>query len=177
MNRDDDNVDIMAVLRKDTEQDRRNAKKYKQQVGKYQFATHSLKNKQSLIDERTRFARNMQKAKFDKGLKEDRNIDKGDSEYYDYVEITAYGEAIRIFPHTKRVTKFNSKCSLSGCSEIFEAGTTEVVGSMMLCPFSCRFRKKEAKGGSGKESYYYVCASHLPKADDDEMFPSDTDSE
>ena len=34
-----------------------------------------------------RFARNMETAKFDRGLKEERNLDWGDSEFYDYKEV------------------------------------------------------------------------------------------
>ena len=34
-----------------------------------------------------RFARTMETAKFDKGLKEDRNLDWGDSEFYEYKEV------------------------------------------------------------------------------------------
>ena len=36
---------------------------------------------------KVRFARTMETAKFDQGLKEDRNLDYGDSEFYDYKEV------------------------------------------------------------------------------------------
>ena len=38
---------------------------------------------------KVRFARTMETAKFDKGLKEDRNLNWGDSEFYEYKEVIA----------------------------------------------------------------------------------------
>ena len=39
---------------------------------------------------KVRFARTMETAKFDKGLKEDRNLEWGDSEFYEYKEVIGF---------------------------------------------------------------------------------------
>ena len=44
-----------------------------------------------------RFTRTMETAKFDKGLKEDRNLDYGDSEFYDYKEVIGFIYQRKIF--------------------------------------------------------------------------------
>ena len=85
-------------------------------MGKYQFAVHSSRNKAALIPERVRFTKNMNTAKFDQGLKDDRDLTKEDPEYWNnYKEISAYGEAVRIFSTTRRTSRFKGRCALSGC--------------------------------------------------------------
>jgi len=125
------------------------------------------------MDERVRFARTMETAKFDQGLKEDRNLDWGDSEFYEYKEANLYGQAFRLYPHTRRITKYSSRCAVSGCCERFQAGESKVIGAMQLDPFSFRFVKKTSNW-TGKECFYYVCAEHYPKGEDssDEDYPS-----
>jgi len=156
---------ILNALSKNTEQDRKNAKKYKKEVGKYQFSCHSVKNKAALVSNKARFARNMGTAKADRGFKEERNLDVQDSEYYEYVETSAYGESIRIFPHTKRISTYKGKCTLSGCGESFEKGESFVVGVTKFCSVNFKFMKKQNQ--FGKEAFYYVCAEHLPKSGSD----------
>jgi len=163
----------LARLRRDTANDRRNKKNYKREVGKYQFECHTSRNKAAKMDERVRFARTMETAKFDQGLKEDRNLDWGDSEFYEYKEANLYGQAFRLYPHTRRITKYSSRCAVSGCCERFQAGESKVIGAMQLDPFSFRFVKKTSNW-TGKECFYYVCAEHYPKGEDssDEDYPS-----
>ena len=76
-----------------------------------------------------------------------------------------FGERIIIFPHTKKVSMYNVKCSLGGCSERFIAQKTIVIGATKFNEFNLMFMKKPNQ--FGKESFYYICAKH---------FPSDSDS-
>jgi len=176
---EEDSEDILARLRRDTKTDRENKKNYKKEVGKYQFAVHSSRNKAALMCNKRRFANTMATARFDLGLKEDRALDKGDSEFYEYKEVPVLGEQVRIYPHTRRVNKFSSaRCQVSGCRERFEAGVTKIVGCMMLEIVSCRFRKKQ--GAFGKEVFYWICGRHEPLEEGEDMdsYPEDwTDEE
>jgi len=168
-----DDGDILARLRRDTKNDRKNKKNYKRQLGEYQFACHSDRNKAAAMSEQKRFAKTMETAKFDMGLKQDRNLDWGDSEFYEYKEVHEYGEALRLYPHTRRVTNYSARCALSGCKERFLAGETKIIGAMKLDPFSCRFVKKTSNW-TGKQCFFYVCGEHYPKDGDssDEEWPA-----
>merc|ERR1719323_394630 len=160
-----DDGDILARLRRDTKNDRKNKKNYKRQLGEYQIACHSDRNKAAAMSEQKRFAKTMETAKFDMGLKQDRNLDWGDSEFYEYKEVHEYGEALRLYPHTRRVTNYSARCALSGCKERFLAGETKIIGAMKLDPFSCRFVKKTSNW-TGKQCFFYVCGEHYPKDGD-----------
>ena len=155
-----DTSDILDVLSKNTANDKKNAKLYKKEMGKYQFAVRSEGNKAAKMSKKARFAINMDQVKTDRGFKAERNLDVKDDEFYDYVEKNIFGESIRIFPHTKRVSMYNQKCSLGGCSERFVAGETKVIGATKFNEFNLMFMKKTNR--FGKESFYYICASHLP---------------
>ena len=53
-------------------------------MGKYQFQVlKPERNRAALVDEKVRYKRNLEVAKFDAGLKESRNLDKDDEEYFD----------------------------------------------------------------------------------------------
>ena len=112
------------------------------------------------MSKKARFAINMDQVKTDRGFKAERNLDVKDEEFYDYVEKNMFGERIRIFPHTKRISMYNVKCSLGGCSERLVAGETAVIGATKFNEFNLMFMKKTNR--FGKESFYYICAKHLP---------------
>jgi hypothetical protein len=177
MNEEDDLKNIVNILSKNTDKDRKNAKKYKKEIGKYQFSIKSEKNKAALVSNRARFNRNMGSIKFDKGLKEERNLDVKDSEYFEFIQTSAYGESVRIFPHTKKVSGHkNSKCSLSGCGEKFVKGVSWIVGVTKFCSINFQYLKKQNQ--FGKETFYYVCACHLPKFDcNSDQYSSGSDSD
>ena len=155
-----DSSDILDILSKNTVNDKKNAKLYKKEMGKYQFSVRSKHNKAAKMSKRARFAINMDQVKTDRGFKAERNLDVKDDEYYDYVEKNMFGERIRIFPHTKRISMYNVKCSLGGCSERLVAGETAVIGATKFNEFNLMFMKKTNR--FGKESFYYICAKHLP---------------
>ena len=155
-----DSSNILDILSKNTANDKKNAKLYKKEMGKYQFSVRSEHNKAAKMSKRARFNINMDQVKTDRGFKAERNLDVKDDEFYDYVEKNMFGESLRIFPHTKRVSMYNVKCSLGGCSERFVAGETAVVGATKFNEFNLMFMKKTNK--FGKESFYYICAKHLP---------------
>ena len=48
----------------------------------------------SLLHLQKRFAKTMEIAKFDMGLKQDRNLDWGDSEFYEYKEASSRSQAL-----------------------------------------------------------------------------------
>ena len=112
-----ENADIMDILSKKTDKDKKNAKLYKKEMGKYQFSVRSEHNKAAMISKKARYgikfcvpdggifyckiilfryALNMDKVKTDRGFKAERNLDVKDDEFYDYMETSAYGELIRL---------------------------------------------------------------------------------
>ena len=122
----------------------------------------------------------MDKVKTDRGFKAERNLDVKDDEFYDYVETSAYGELIRlekpcvmlqcckpfshrIFPHTKKVAKYGAKCALFGCGEVFEVGSTRILGATKFNDINLQFTKKINK--FGKEAFHYICFKHLPNGE------------
>ena len=171
MNDELENSDIMAILSKNTAKDKKNAKMYKKEMGKYQFAVNSDRNMAAKISKQARFAMNMDKVKTDRGFKAERNLDCKDEEYHDYVETSLYGEGVRIFPHTKKTSKYSAKCSLSGCGEFFTAGESRIVGATKFSDINFMYMKKT--GRFGKESYYYICYKHLPEDYSSDEYQSD----
>ena len=121
--------DIIDILSKNTAKDKKNAKLYKKEMGKYQFSVRSENNKAAKLSKKARFAINMDQVKTDRGFKVERNLDVKDDEFYDYVERTLFGERLRMFPHTKRYTRYNTRCSLIGCGEKLAAGESRVIGA------------------------------------------------
>jgi len=169
-------ANIMDVLSKNTDKDKRNAKKYKREMGKYQYAVHSDKNKAANLSNKARFAKNMECVKSDRGFKVERNLDVKDEDYYEYKETCLYGERIRLYPHTKRFAKYNSKCAFRGCGKIITMGESRIVGITKFCDVNLKFMKK--LNNFGNESFYYVCASHLPKSESgSESYSSNTDED
>ena len=58
-----------------------------------------------------------------------------------------FGERIRIFSHTKKVSMYNVKCSLGECSERFIAKKTIVIGATKFNEFNLMFMKKPNQFG------------------------------
>ena len=128
-----------------------------------------------------RYAFNMGKVKTGCGFKTERNLDVKDDGFYDYVETSACGELIRletnfvnitkyckpssdrIFPHTKKVAKYGAKCALFGCGEVFEVGSTRILGATKFNDINLQFTKKINK--FGKEAFHYICFKHLPNSE------------
>jgi len=160
-----ENTNIIDLLSKNTDKDKKNAKKYKKEMGKYQYAVHSDRNKAAQVTNRARFAANMGTVKADRGFKAERNLDIKDSEYHDYQESCLFGERVRIFPHTKKYSKYKSKCALRGCGEPFSVGETRIIGVTKFSDINFQFMKKV--NNFGKESFYYICERHCPKTGSD----------
>jgi len=160
-----ENTNIIDLLSKNTDKDKKNAKKYKKEMGKYQYAVHSDRNKAAQVSNRVRFAANMGTVKADRGFKAERNLDIKDSEYHDYQESCLFGERVRIFPHTKKYSKYKSKCALRGCGEPFSVGETRIIGVTKFSDINFQFMKKV--NNFGKESFYYICERHCPKTGSD----------
>jgi len=170
-----ESANIMDVLSKNTAKDKKNAKKYKKEMGKYQYAVHSDRNKAAQVSNRARFAANMGTVRADRGFKAERNLDIKDAEYHDYKETCLFGERVRIFPHTKRYSKYKSRCALRGCGEPFSVGETRIIGITKFCDINFRFMKK--LNNFGKESFHYICERHCPKtgSDSEEYSSGDDD--
>ena len=165
--------DIMDILSKSTAKDKKNAKMYKKEMGKYQFSVRSDRNMAAKISNKARFAMNMDKVKTDRGFKAERNLDCQDEEYHDYVETSLYGEGVRIFPHTKKISKYSVKCALVGCGEFFTAGESRIVGATKFSDINLMYLKKTNR--FGKESYYYICYKHLPEDYSSDEYQSDVE--
>ena len=160
MNEEMENEDIIKLLSKTTAKDKKNAKMYKKEMGKYQFSVRSSRNKAAQISKTARYQINMEKVKTDRGFKDERNLEVKDDEYYDYVETCLFGEQVRIFPHTKKSSKYNSKCAISRCGELFTAGESKIIGCTKFSEFNLQYLKRTTN--FGKESFYYICLKHLP---------------
>merc|ERR1719233_2015264 len=153
-----ENTNIIDLLSKNTDKDKKNAKKY-------QNAVHSDRNKAAQVSNRVRFAANMGTVKADRGFKAERNLDIKDSEYHDYQESCLFGERVRIFPHTKKYSKYKSRCALRGCGEPFSVGETRIIGVTKFSDINFQFMKKV--NNFGKEGFYYICERHCPKTGSD----------
>jgi len=160
-----ENANIIDLLSKNTDKDKKNAKKYRKEMGKYQYAVHSDRNKAAQVSNRARFAANMGTVKADRGFKAERNLDIKDSEYHDYQESCLFGERVRIFPHTKKYSKYKSRCALRGCGEPFSVGETRIIGVTKFSDINFQFMKKV--NNFGKEGFYYICERHCPKTGSD----------
>merc|ERR1711872_234651 len=146
-------------LSKSTAEDKANKKKYKEQMGKYQFAVHSLKNKALSVDKRVRYKRNMKVANFDKGLKDIRNLNPEDEEFFNTQEVGLYGEKIQIHPHTKMRSKKGGRCDLTACGRTFVPYDSKIVGAKIFDPFNLAYMKKRTV--FGKEASHWICRSHM----------------
>merc|ERR1712098_254320 len=142
-----ENEDIMKLLSKSTAKDKKNAKMYKKEMGKYQFSVRSSRNKAAQISRTARYQINMDKVKTDRGFKDERNLDVKDDEYYDYVETCLFGEQVRIFPHTKKTSKYNSKCAINRCGELFTAGESKIIGCTKFSDFNLQYLRKTTNFG------------------------------
>jgi len=165
-----DKTDILDILSKHTEKDEKNKKKFKKEFGKYQFSIHSEHNKALYTSNKKRYENHMKYTKCDLGFKAERNLDRDDEDFFDSVKSNVLGTLVMIYPHTKRVTKYSSKCAISECGEKFTAGVTKVIGIKMEDDLG-QFRKKVT---ISRETFFYMCASHCP---DDEDISTDSYSD
>ena len=104
----------------------------------------------------------MKETNHDKSFKEERNVWKWDDEYYDsYVLLTILGHQVQVFPHTRVVAKYSSRCYLNICNQKFIVGKTPIVGIKKYSETEMKFTKRPSYTPF-KESFYWICASHCP---------------
>jgi len=165
---------INQCLSRNTKEDKQNKKKYKTEMGKYQFQVRKPeRNRAAMVDEKERYKRNLKVAKFDAGLKESRNLNKDDEEYFESQEANLYGVQALIFPHTMKRSNYNGRCEATGCGKEFIKSESKIVGATFLDHFNCKFMKKETR--FGKEAYYWICREHMTS--DDKSSDSESDQE
>merc|ERR1712200_115537 len=131
------------------------------------------RNRAALVDEKVRYKRNLKVAKFDAGLKESRNLDKDDEEYFENHETNLFGHQAQIFPHTKKRSKYDGHCEAIGCGKEFIKSESKIVGAKFLDGFSAMFTKKQTR--FGKEGYYWICRDHMLRDDKSSDSESDPD--
>jgi len=166
---------ITQSLSRTTQQDKQNKKKFKAELGKYQFSVHSSKNRALEVDEKTRYKKNLIAVKLDCGLKEMRNIEKDDKDFFDAQETCLYGTQVQIFPHTKkRSTRKKGRCDLSGCRKGLTKDEDKVVGAKFFDPINCMYMKNQTNG-FGKMAYYWICRQHMLEDMDSSDSESDCD--
>ena len=66
---------------------------------------HTETNRALLITNKERYDKNMAAARHDESLKEERNIERGDDDFFYSSVITVSGDKVQVFPHTKRVSR------------------------------------------------------------------------
>ena len=48
----------------------------------------------------------MAQAKHDSSFKAERNIERGDEDFYYNTDVTILGDRVQVFPHSKRTTRY-----------------------------------------------------------------------
>ena len=61
------------------------------------------------------------------------------------------------------MAKYGAKCALFGCGEVFEVGSTRILGATKFNDINLQFTKKINK--FGKEAFHYICFKHLPNGE------------
>ena len=51
----------------------------------------------------------MAQARHDSSFKAERNIERGDEDFYYNTEVTILGDRVQVFPHSKRITRYESE--------------------------------------------------------------------
>ena len=77
-------------------------------MGHYQFAIHTERNRALQISNKQRYNNHMADARHDMSLKAERNIERGDDEFYYSKVVTILGDKVQVFPHTKRVSRYSA---------------------------------------------------------------------
>merc|ERR1711874_744818 len=149
----------MGELSRSRDEDRENRDKYFESQAKYQLQVHSDTNPGLYLSPEKRSRRNMRAANFDKGLKEDRHIDRFDPQYKASYEMKVLDQRMKIFPKTRRRAIYSGECDLDQCQERFEEKETSIVGVMLYKRKKNMFEMKKATG-----KYYWICASHSEEA-------------
>ena len=92
----------------------------------------------------------------DKTTKIERQIQRGDPEYYGHSEQRILGQNVQFFTKNRpMLSKFDTFCSLKKCKEVFVPGESRIIGVKL---YNKKTIKYEYKPGTNK--YYYICASH-----------------
>ena len=146
---------ILDELRRSTPKDKKNKERYIGEHSKYQLKIHTETNPGLHLRPGVRFKRNMNTARFDKGLKEDRGIQFQDPEYQDSEDILAFGKLVKIFPRTRRVSHFNQSCGLMQCPEKLINHHTDIIGAMIECSGRSRLNSRLKP--------FYICYQHVRK--------------
>ena len=154
--------EIIQTFQRETWNDKLNKERYMEQQGKYQLAIHTPTNPGLHLSPEKRKRRNLRTAKFDKGLKESRGLACRDLEYGDTRDICYNGVTVKVFPGTRRTTRYpGSSCALDTCDQKFTR-REEIIGALLPRGGSLRADDR------GKR--YWICYSHVTQ-------DSDTDSE
>ena len=95
-NKEIDREDILNLLSKSTQKDKNNKKKFKKEFGKYQFSIKSENNKALKTSNKKRYETYMKSTRFDKGFKEERNLDKDDDDFYENIISNVLGERVQV---------------------------------------------------------------------------------
>ena len=77
-------------------------------MGRYQLAIHTERNRALQISNKQRYYNHMAQARHDMSLKEERNIERGDDEFYYSKTLTILGAKVQVFPHSKRITRYST---------------------------------------------------------------------
>ena len=145
--------EILNGLARSTEKDKENKEKYIDEHSKYQLQVHSETNPGLHLHPGKRFKRNMNIARFDKGLKDDRGIESKDPEYQDAEDIFVFGKLIKIFPRTKQISYYSQNCGLSKCHEKFTEHQTEIIGAMIQSGGRVRLNSRQKP--------FNICYNHV----------------
>ena len=147
--------DQLTFLRRDREMDRANKDSYFESQSQYQLQIHTPTNPGLYVSPEKRYQRNMKMAAFDMGLKEERQIGRGDPQYKESFEIKVFGQRIKVFASTETTARHEGECELKKCGQEFEVGDP-IVGTMLHRRNKNTFELNKLTG-----KYYWICASHI----------------
>lgn len=147
--------DLVLRLMKRTNFDKINTIRYMREHSRYQLQVHKQSNPGLHLSPEKRMKRNLSRACFDKGLKEERGIHSRSDPEHGHAEDVRLrdGTLIKVFPQKKRMSKYRQKCALDFCDIQFEPGTTIIIGAM-LPDDSGQLRLND------QDKHFYVCFDH-----------------
>jgi len=158
---------ILNDLSRSTQRDKENKDNYMKEHARHQLEIHSATNPGLYLSPQKRFERNRNTAKFDKGLKDDRGIEAQDPEYQNTEDIFVFGEKVKIFPRSKRISYYSQQCGLTKCQKIFQENETEVIEAMVRSGGRIRLNSRQKS--------FFICYSHV--TDFRNQNPTDSDSD
>jgi len=147
--------DLVLRLMKRTIFDVINKNSYMRELSRYQLQVHKQSNPGLHLSQEKRLKRNLSRACFDKGLKEERGIHSRSDPEHGHAEDVRLrdGTLIKVFPQKKRMSKYRQKCALDFCDIQFEPEMTIIIGAM-LPDDSGQLRLND------QDKHFYVCFDH-----------------